>query len=94
MTTRRTTIEELHPAPNVSLTGQGIVFEHRRVLDVAGRWRGLIVLVVDGCQGLQNASAWADMLPDGAVVKLARMDSRRKGRLHLYYKFEETNNAQ
>ena len=80
--------DALVPRPGVSLRGQGVVSEHRRVLGHYGRWFGLYLLTVDG-SGLEFVGAWTAMLPKGAVVSLAQMDTLRRQRLHIYYKIKE-----
>lgn len=77
----------LRPTVGEALMGQGVVVEHRAVLDVTGRFFGLCKMTVyrEG-GGYPDVAVWSDILPRTVDIKYASPDREREGHVVIWYK--------
>lgn len=75
----------IRPAVGESLFGQGQVIVNKKVVDVTGKWHGLMRLEVQGSDW-PEIDVWCGVLPAGARVFYAWRDTQHPGRIIVLYK--------
>ncbi len=79
--------ETLRPAVGEELMGEGMVIQHEKIVDSAGKFHGLIRLTVAKPGGsAPNVDAWKTVLLDGAIVYAAGADLVTPQNLVILYK--------
>jgi ribonuclease HI len=78
--------DELRPAINTALFGQGVVIGHERITDSLGHYYGLNKLVIQGAKRYPDVELWKGMLPKGAVVARVEFDNEKLFKSSFYYK--------
>lgn len=83
---RRIYSEPLRPQIGETLMGQGQVVEHKRLIDSAGVFHGLCLLVIEReGEGYPDIDVWCGFLPPDSV-SYAAPDHLQPGRLQIWYK--------